>query len=384
MSTFISYAQNGEDVVLYRVLGHVPEGRYVDVGANDPTVDSVTRAFYERGWRGISCEPVAELAERQRQERPEDLVIEAAVSETDGGTIAFFEIPTTGLSTTVADVGQLHYERGLDVRRVQVPSRRLDSILAEAGWNDERDIHFLIVDTEGGERAVLASLDLRTFRPWVIVVEATKPQSAEPSFAEWEPILSDAGYRFGLFDGLSRFYLAGERWDELHERLAVPANVHDEFRTATSLFHETEMLRLLEAATELERARQGLLSERDLLRTEIDQAQDRAEALRAEIDQQHVQAQEQRAAADAAAELARASAEVDRTALLRWRAAALGAWSAAAGGAKVTEGTTGELQFLRASHHALATELDAVRHTMSWRVTAPLRSVKRLGKRAGR
>jgi len=48
--TFISYAQNHEDVLLYRALKGVGKGFYIDVGANDPEEDSVTKAFYDRGW----------------------------------------------------------------------------------------------------------------------------------------------------------------------------------------------------------------------------------------------------------------------------------------------------------------------------------------------
>ncbi len=66
-STFISYAQNREDVVLQRALSGVQRGRYVDVGANDPTEDSVSKAFYEAGWRGITVEPVHEFAERHAE-----------------------------------------------------------------------------------------------------------------------------------------------------------------------------------------------------------------------------------------------------------------------------------------------------------------------------
>ena len=40
--TFISYAQNFEDVMLWRALKHVEKGFYVDVGAQDPVVDSVS------------------------------------------------------------------------------------------------------------------------------------------------------------------------------------------------------------------------------------------------------------------------------------------------------------------------------------------------------
>src|SRR4051812_19442188 len=58
--TFISYAQNYEDIMLFRALRHVADGFYVDVGANSPDEHSVTKAFYERGWRGINIEPVME------------------------------------------------------------------------------------------------------------------------------------------------------------------------------------------------------------------------------------------------------------------------------------------------------------------------------------
>ncbi len=53
----ISYAQNQEDVLLNRVFQGLSDGFYIDVGANDPVVDSVTKLFYDRGWTGINVEP---------------------------------------------------------------------------------------------------------------------------------------------------------------------------------------------------------------------------------------------------------------------------------------------------------------------------------------
>lgn len=45
-----SYAQDREDLIIAEILKGVKEGFYVDVGANSPTVYSVTKAFYEMGW----------------------------------------------------------------------------------------------------------------------------------------------------------------------------------------------------------------------------------------------------------------------------------------------------------------------------------------------
>ena len=43
--TFLSYAQNFEDVLLWRALHDVERGRYIDIGAQDPEFDSVSFAF---------------------------------------------------------------------------------------------------------------------------------------------------------------------------------------------------------------------------------------------------------------------------------------------------------------------------------------------------
>ena len=48
-----SYAQNFEDVILWHALKHIECGFYIDSRAQDPVRDSVSLAFYEKGWRGL-------------------------------------------------------------------------------------------------------------------------------------------------------------------------------------------------------------------------------------------------------------------------------------------------------------------------------------------
>ena len=81
---FVSYAQNGEDVILWRVFKDIVSGTYVDVGAADPTLFSVTRAFYDRGWSGINIEPAPEYATLLEEERPRDLTLRCGASDTSG------------------------------------------------------------------------------------------------------------------------------------------------------------------------------------------------------------------------------------------------------------------------------------------------------------
>ena len=83
MSRLISYAQNGEDVRLWRAFAGVelPESghfTYVDVGANHPFDLSITASLYSLGWRGILVEADPDFAADLRRHRPSDQVGEKA------------------------------------------------------------------------------------------------------------------------------------------------------------------------------------------------------------------------------------------------------------------------------------------------------------------
>lgn len=224
---FISYAQNFEDVMLWRALGHVEHGFYIDVGANHPSEDSVTKAFYERGWSGINIEPLAKHARQLQQERPRDINLQLAVGA-ENGEVELFDTPVRGLATASAAVAEMHAGAGLQTVRSVVAMRRLDDICAEYA---PADIHFLKIDVEGFEAQVLAGMDLRRFRPWVLLVEATVPNSKRID-ASWEPQIIAAGYRFVYFDGLNRYYVADERADALAPHFSAPPNVFDAFVSA--------------------------------------------------------------------------------------------------------------------------------------------------------
>ena len=166
--------------MLWRALRDVANGRYIDVGANHPELFSVSMGFYNRGWSGITVEPDPAFAQMQRDGRPRDRLMEVAITATDGDSISFHVVDGTGLSTLDADLAQVHARAGYDTHDVKVRTRTLDSILEEAGWGG-LDIHFMTIDTEGSERSVLEGIDLKVWRPWVLVIEATIPLSTQSS-----------------------------------------------------------------------------------------------------------------------------------------------------------------------------------------------------------
>jgi len=226
VAIFISYAQNGEDAMLWRALRDVRDGFYIDVGAQDPRADSVTLAFYERGWSGINIEPVTESFRRLQKARPRDINLNVAIGDKPG-ILPFYRLPRTGLSTLDRAQAEEHRAAGFKVQVRQTPVVRLDAVCRE---HVRGTIHFLKIDCEGSERVALESADFNAFRPWIAVVEATRPNSQETSHHLWEPLLVSAGYRFVWFDGLNRFYLAQERFDALSKHFETPLNVFDQYR----------------------------------------------------------------------------------------------------------------------------------------------------------
>jgi FkbM family methyltransferase len=220
----ISYAQNFEDVILWRALKHVDRGFYIDIGAQDPVVDSVSLAFYEKGWRGVHVEPTAFYAAKLRGARPDETVIQAAIG-TSGKSIEFWEFPDTGLSTGIREIATIHERGSHNSVRTNVPCIRLSELLSDYR---EKDIHWLKIDVEGMEREVIGSWLPAEARPWIVVVESTKPNSPEPAFAEWEPLLVEIGYEFVYFDGLNRFYISREH-TELKKHFGPGPNYFDDF-----------------------------------------------------------------------------------------------------------------------------------------------------------
>lgn len=224
---FISYAQNFEDVMLRRALGHVERGFYIDIGAWSPDTDSVTRLFYDAGWSGVNIEPLPSMLAELRARRPRDVNIGVAVSDCVGSA-QLHNISETGLSTLhKGHAARAHNRIGAaSVHEVQVTT------LAHV-WDQQvpsdQPVHFLKIDVEGLEEQVIRGGDWARHRPWVVVVEATLPQDPTPNHQAWEPMLRAAGYDFVWFDGLNRFYLAAEHAD-LAQAFQTPPNVFDGFK----------------------------------------------------------------------------------------------------------------------------------------------------------
>ena len=203
----LSYAQNLEDYHLNLVLGDVAHGTYVDVGGGHPVADNVSFYFYLKGWRGLVVEPQAGLAAGYAGVRPRDRVVSYLAGRADGQIDFHIVDGLHGLSSAVKANAESAQKFGAGYRTEKRDVRRLSRLIDEAGL---AGIDFLKIDVEGAELDVLAGLDMTRHRPKIILVEAVNPNVADGDWAEWEPLLTEAGYTFVFFDNLNRFYVAHE------------------------------------------------------------------------------------------------------------------------------------------------------------------------------
>lgn len=275
---FVSYAQNFEDVMLWRALKDITGGCYIDVGAQDPVSDSVSKAFYDLGWRGIHVEPVPYFARLLREQRPEEQVFQVALGAS-AGTEKLYCIEGTGLSTVVEEVASRHLsENGFVFEVLSVPRLTLDMIFQTLPPG--RDVHWLKIDVEGAELAVLDGWSRRKYRPWIVVIEATRPGSTTENFDEWEDRLTSNHYSHVYSDGLNRYYLAAEHYAALSPSFIYPPNVFDGV-SLSGLAHSPWTTLVEKRAAETARDLQSSLeAERVATKHRVADLQDSIEALR--------------------------------------------------------------------------------------------------------
>jgi FkbM family methyltransferase len=177
-----------------KLEAYLPErcGFFVEAGAFDGFLQSNTYYFERiKGWSGLLVEPVPELYEECRRERPGSVVVQAALvpPELEGHTV---KLTVASLMSLVhgaqgsPQADRAHASAGTRGGRepnydIAVRGSTLSTLLDEVG---APKIDLLVLDVEGYEPEALSGLDLERHAPRFLLVEMLQPERTRSRIEE--------------------------------------------------------------------------------------------------------------------------------------------------------------------------------------------------------
>jgi FkbM family methyltransferase len=168
-----SFSQEGEDIMLKRIIGEKSQGFYIDVGAHHPYRFSNTFIFYEKGWKGLNIDALPGTKELFDRERPRDINLEVGVSQS-GSDLTYYMFNEPALNTF--DVEESKKKDGSCEGQYFIENEKtiktepLSSIF-DRHLSEGQEIDFMTVDVEGLDLEVLKSNDWKRYRPQILLVE---------------------------------------------------------------------------------------------------------------------------------------------------------------------------------------------------------------------
>ncbi|KKQ97777.1 MAG: SAM-dependent methyltransferase [Candidatus Woesebacteria bacterium GW2011_GWB1_39_12] len=166
-----SYSQEGEDLIIQKIVNFKKKGFYVDIGAHHPFRYSNTFLLYKNGWRGINIDADIKAIKLFKKARPKDINVAKVISNKNTilNLYVFNDTALNTLSRKQAGIVVKSKQSEL-VKILKVKSYTLEQILTRY-LPKNASIDFLNLDVEGLDYEVLRSNNWNLFKPKVICIE---------------------------------------------------------------------------------------------------------------------------------------------------------------------------------------------------------------------
>ena len=172
LSTFHSYSQFFEDLILFIILYDIEKGFYIDVGGFDPIRGSITNSFYLKGWHGINIEPQIKKIELFNRMRPNDINLQIAIGYKQGNVLFY-------VNEAVSTYNQNYVSNHKNVINVTLDTM---SNICRKYVPKGTEIDFCKIDVEGSEKDVLLGYDFFNYRAKMFCIESTIPNTHIPNY----------------------------------------------------------------------------------------------------------------------------------------------------------------------------------------------------------
>lgn len=161
------HGQIGQDYFL-DLLFDQQKGSFIDIGANNPDINSNTLFFEEKGWDGFAFDPLRSLGDRW-QSRPKTKFVNAGISD-KVETRTFVEIlPRVGWEHQLSAFEE--FVRPEDVREYESVRYPVECAPVSHFVQADGAFQFVSIDVEGAEALILAGFDFSAAPPKAILLE---------------------------------------------------------------------------------------------------------------------------------------------------------------------------------------------------------------------
>ena len=157
-----------EDLIILNYLKNTKDGFYVDAGCYHPIHLSNTFLLHNKGWRGINIDLSEYSIDLFNYLRPDDININAAVSNTNGKVKFYYQKKISQLTTVKKDVSLKRMQGPIKEKNINCYT--LNTIIENTKFQNKK-IDFLNIDIEGADFEALTSLNFNIYKPKVICVE---------------------------------------------------------------------------------------------------------------------------------------------------------------------------------------------------------------------
>jgi FkbM family methyltransferase len=193
-----SYSQAGEDRIveyLFSSMG-INEISYIDIGANDPVNGNNTYHFYNKNNKGVLVEPDSIYHNRMKETRPDDLLINAAISDEENEKADLYVFDVPALNTLSKEEADQRIRSGV---YKLIEKRRIEQITIETiikKYLKNRCPELISLDVEGVDYKVLNSFDFEKYPVpvWIVETCAYSETHIKPKVTSIIDLMLSKGY----------------------------------------------------------------------------------------------------------------------------------------------------------------------------------------------
>lgn len=209
-----SFSQSGEDVCLAFLFSQlkIKQPTYLELGVYRPISGSNTYYFYKNGSRGVLVEADKLLINEIKKARPNDVVLNFGVGNTDNDIADFYIFEEPSLNTFNKDEAE-YRRRHSSFKLVKTEKVKLKNINTIIEENFQTLPHLLSIDIEGLDLEVLQSLNFQKHPIPIICAETCTYSEThiKPKEKKIENYMESKGY-FVYADTYINTIFVNENW----------------------------------------------------------------------------------------------------------------------------------------------------------------------------